>query len=102
MIKNSRAANTTRSVLATVVALWLAEMAQAGYHDTSDTVTISNVKATPRDDKTATLSFDLSWGRSFRHEFNHDAVWVVPGSSPDSFPHSNRMPRAIIAAFSSG
>jgi len=76
MMKHRRAAKATRSVLSTVAALLLAGLAQAGYHDTSDTVTIANVKATPRDDKTATLSFDLSWARSWRHEINHDAVWV--------------------------
>jgi hypothetical protein len=82
MIKKSRTAEATRSVLAAVAALSLAGMAQAGWHDTSDTVTIANIKTTPRDDKTATLSFDLSWGRSFRHELNHDAVWVFFKAKP--------------------
>ncbi|MBM4149715.1 MAG: hypothetical protein FJ224_11855 [Lentisphaerae bacterium] len=83
MFKRVRTSGATGLALAPVAALLLAGLAQAGWHDTTDTVTIANVKATPRDDKTATLSFDLSWGRSFRHELNHDAVWVFFKVKPE-------------------
>lgn len=82
MIRSSRATGTTSFVFGTIAALILAGTAQAGWHDRADTVTIVNVKTTPRDDKTALLSFDLSWGRSFRHEINHDAVWVFFKAKP--------------------
>lgn len=82
IIRNYRTTGAPSSVLAAIAALILAGTAQAGWHDRADTVTIVNVKTTPRDDKTALLSFDLSWGRSFRHEINHDAVWVFFKAKP--------------------
>jgi len=39
-------------------------------------VTITNVTVVPRDTKTATVRFDIAWENSWRHEVNHDAVWV--------------------------
>jgi hypothetical protein len=50
--------------------------ALAGYNDYAITVRTGDVTITPRDAKTATLTFDLSWRNSWRHEVNHDAVWV--------------------------
>jgi len=38
--------------------------------------TITNVAVGPRDAKTATVQFDIAWENSWRHEANHDAVWV--------------------------
>jgi len=38
--------------------------------------TITNVTVGPRDAKTATVQFDIAWDNSWRHEANHDAVWV--------------------------
>ena len=39
-------------------------------------VTIKNLVVAPRDDRTATLTFDISWPMSWRTEHNHDAAWV--------------------------
>jgi hypothetical protein len=38
--------------------------------------TVANVTVTPRDAKTATITFDLSWSNSWRNDQNHDAAWV--------------------------
>ncbi|KPK44996.1 MAG: hypothetical protein AMK72_11465 [Planctomycetes bacterium SM23_25] len=40
------------------------------------TVGIENVTVAPRDARTATVRFDISWKNSWRHEANHDAAWV--------------------------
>lgn len=37
---------------------------------------IENVKVTPRDAKTATITFDVSWPCSWRYGTLHDAAWV--------------------------
>ena len=37
---------------------------------------IENVTVAPRDARTATVRFDISWSNSWHHEANHDAVWV--------------------------
>ena len=37
---------------------------------------IENVTVAPRDALTATVRFDIAWGNSWRHEANHDAIWV--------------------------
>ena len=39
-------------------------------------VRIENVTVAPRDARTATVRFDVSWANSWRHEANHDAAWV--------------------------
>ncbi|HUT32932.1 MAG TPA: SUMF1/EgtB/PvdO family nonheme iron enzyme [Phycisphaerae bacterium] len=39
-------------------------------------VQIENVTAAPRDAKTATVTFDISWYKSWRDKNNHDAAWV--------------------------
>jgi len=39
-------------------------------------VTIENVTVAPRDARTAYVKFDIAWDKSWRHEANHDAVWV--------------------------
>ena len=39
-------------------------------------VQIGNVAVAPRDARTATVTFDVAWADSWRHEVNHDAVWV--------------------------
>ena len=48
----------------------------AGWADQPSTARIANVVIAPRDAKTATVTFDVSWADSWRHEANHDAVWV--------------------------
>ena len=37
---------------------------------------IENLTVTPRDARTATITFDLAWNNSWRNDQNHDAVWV--------------------------
>jgi formylglycine-generating enzyme required for sulfatase activity len=39
-------------------------------------VSIENVTLSPSDAKTATVTFDISWGSSWRDKNNHDATWV--------------------------
>jgi len=39
-------------------------------------VSIENVTVVPRDAKTATVTFDISWKDSWRDKNNHDAAWV--------------------------
>ena len=39
-------------------------------------VLFSNVTVSPRNKTTATISFDVSWTGSWRHEVNHDAAWI--------------------------
>ena len=39
-------------------------------------VRFANVTVAPRDAKTATVTFDIAWEDSWRHEVNHDAAWV--------------------------
>ena len=50
--------------------------ADAGPADHPGTVRIENVAVVPRDARTATVRFDISWENSWRHEANHDAAWV--------------------------
>lgn len=49
---------------------------RAGWGDTPSTVRLANVTVVARDAKTATVRFDLAWQNAWRHEVNHDAVWV--------------------------
>ncbi len=37
---------------------------------------INNVTLAPRDEKTSVIEFDLAWSGSWRHDVNHDAVWI--------------------------
>ena len=37
---------------------------------------IENVTVAPRDAKTATVKFDITWDNSWRDKTNHDAAWV--------------------------
>ncbi|MBM4020000.1 MAG: hypothetical protein FJ288_17045 [Planctomycetes bacterium] len=46
-------------------------------------MSIENVTIAPRDTKTATLTFDISWSNSWRDKNNHDAVWVFFKVRPD-------------------
>jgi hypothetical protein len=50
--------------------------AWAGWYDAATTLRLSNATVAPRDAKTATIRFDVTWERSWRHEVNHDAAWV--------------------------
>ena len=56
----------------TVVAAGLAGGATAK----ADMLRIENVTATPRDEKTAVITFDVSWSNSWHHGVFHDAAWV--------------------------
>jgi len=42
----------------------------------ADNLGIENVTVAPRDAKTATVRFDISWENSWRHGSFHDAAWV--------------------------
>ena len=42
----------------------------------ADAGPVTNVRVAARGDGTATLTFDVSWKGSWRHEGNHDAAWV--------------------------
>lgn len=37
---------------------------------------VDNLAVVPRDARTATITVDVTWNNSWRHESNHDAVWV--------------------------
>ena len=50
--------------------------ADAGSSDNRLNVRFANVTVAPRDAKTATVTFDIAWEDSWRHEVNHDAAWV--------------------------
>ena len=65
-----------QAVAIACVLLLGAGAAHAGWPDHPKTVRIEKVTVAPRDAKTATMSFNLSWNGSWRHEGNHDAVWV--------------------------
>ena len=65
-----------RSAVAIACGLLLGGDAHAGWPDHPGTLRIENVTVVPRDAKTATVQFDISWENSWRHEANHDAAWV--------------------------
>ncbi len=52
-----------------------ADVAQA-QSQTWRPVTIRNVTMARRDAKTAAITFDIAWERSWRNDLNHDAAWV--------------------------
>ncbi|MDP6491726.1 MAG: hypothetical protein QGG69_08170 [Kiritimatiellia bacterium] len=68
--------NSIRATVAMLVLLLGASMTYAGRNDVPSTVKIGNATVEPRDGKTRMVRFDLSWENSWRHEVNHDAVWV--------------------------
>lgn len=68
---------TRRNIQVAGILLLNASLVLAGWHDPETTVQIGNVQTAARDAKTATVSFDISWQNSWRHEINHDAIWVV-------------------------
>ena len=39
-------------------------------------VHFKNITVVPRDEKTATIKFDVTWSGAWRHDVNHDAAWV--------------------------
>jgi hypothetical protein len=45
--------------------------------DKDPIVRVENVTVAPRDARTATVTFDIAWGGSWRSKINHDAAWVV-------------------------
>jgi len=49
-------------------------------------VSIQDLAASPRDAKTRTLTFDISWDKSWRDEHNHDAAWVFFKVQADDTP----------------
>ena len=56
--------------------------AQAQSH-TWRRVTITNVTISPRDSRTAAITFNIAWERSWRNEVNHDAAWVFLKYRPE-------------------
>lgn len=64
-------------VSAAAVLVVAAGPALAGWGDAPSKVAINNIRVEPRDGKTRTLSFDISWDNSWRYENNHDAVWLL-------------------------
>jgi hypothetical protein len=50
--------------------------AYAGAPDHPSTLRVAKATTAPRDNKTATIYFNISWENSWRHEGNHDAAWV--------------------------
>ena len=72
---NSTKQNRPRHFKIWTVALCLMmAAAPRGFSAAPDRVT--NVRITPRTAGTATLTFDIAWKESWRHEGNHDAQWV--------------------------
>ena len=57
--------------------------AYAGAPDHPGTLRVENVAVAPRDDKSATITFNISWENSWRHEGNHDAAWVFFKARPE-------------------
>ena len=74
---------SSTSAVAIICGLLLGTYAARAAYDGPTTVRIENVRAVARDAKTATVSFDLSWQGSWRHEGNHDAVWVFFKAKPE-------------------
>jgi len=61
------------------IALACALLLASGTANASDNrlnVRFSNLTVAPRDARTATVTFDIEWEDSWRHEVNHDAAWV--------------------------
>ncbi|MFN9367985.1 MAG: hypothetical protein ACK6CT_04330 [Planctomycetia bacterium] len=56
--------------------------ARAGAADNPSSMRVTNVTLTPRDAATATITFDITWNDSWRHEVNHDAAWVFFKARP--------------------
>jgi len=76
MTRNTGTAVRTMAPAIICGLLLAASSAQAGANDCPMRVKCTNAKAVPRDAGTALVSFNLSWDISWRHEVNHDAVWV--------------------------
>jgi hypothetical protein len=55
----------------------------AGAPDQPSTLRVGNVAVAPRDDKSAIVTFNISWENSWRHEGNHDAAWVFFKARPE-------------------
>ena len=67
---------TIRAAVMMFVLLLGSSNTYAGRNDSASTVKIGKVTVEPRDGKTRIVRFDLSWENSWRHEVNHDAIWV--------------------------
>ena len=75
--------NSSIFAVAITCCLLLAVGTAIAAYDGPTTVRIENVRTAPRDAKTATVSFDISWKNSWRHEENHDAAWVFFKAKPE-------------------
>jgi len=62
-------ASTAARAVASVCILLFAVSAARAVH-------VTNVTVAPRDARTASVTFDVAWTGSWRHEVNHDAAWV--------------------------
>lgn len=45
-------------------------------HVAATTIAVSNLKVSPRDGRSAVITFDIAWDGSWRTAANHDAAWV--------------------------
>jgi hypothetical protein len=54
----------------------LVPVPQPGKSPLGDNVYFSRISLNPRDAQTAVIQFDLAWSGSWRHDVNHDAVWI--------------------------
>ena len=67
---------TCTRVVAIAGILLLGAGAAQAQSQTWRAVTIANVTVARRDAKTAAVTLDIAWERSWRNEVNHDAAWV--------------------------
>jgi len=72
----SRDRCSSRFALAFVCSLRLGAGAAQAQSHTWREARIANVAVAPRDAKTAAITFDIAWERSWRNGVNHDAAWV--------------------------
>ena len=75
--KSGRASGISAALVMISIA-WAVGAARShgGAADHPSTLRVENVRFTPRDATTATITFDIGWENSWRHESNHDAAWV--------------------------
>jgi len=66
---------STRAIAIAGILLMGAGATQAQSHTWRE-AKIGNVAVAPRDARTAAITFDIAWERSWRNDVNHDAAWV--------------------------
>jgi len=75
--KSGRASGISAALVMISIA-WAVGAARShgGAPDYPSTLRVEHVRLTARDATTATITFDIGWEHSWRHESNHDAAWV--------------------------